>query len=220
MRARTIVVWVIFLVLGGGVIVHEGTDLFRPPPPEKTGSWPMFAFSEEDLGAVELIYEGETASAMRGPDGRWFLHDGSHSHAEGAETALPGERHSADPELSAAIARQLDVTARMIADRRLMPEQNLAAYGLANPTAIFIFYGRDGNDIDYSRPLSILHVGELLPSELTYYTRRDGDEELSLVPRYQVVLLLTMAFGPDKAPARSPDFGTERPRGAGPRPQF
>lgn len=212
MRTRTLFALILFIGLGTAVGVHEWTDLFRPPPPEKTGSWPMFTFAESDLGAVELIYKGEIVTAMRGPDGTWFLHDGSHSHSGGENPDPNTDRHDADPELSAMIAKQLDITARMIADTRIVPEGDLSAYGLANPAAIFIFYGRADGDPDYSRPLAVMHVGSLLPTEFTYYTLLEGDLEMSLIPRYQVSLLLAMAFGPEAAPSPSPlESRTEAP---------
>jgi hypothetical protein len=66
------------------------------------------------------------------------------------------------------------------------------------------FYGRNGDRTDYARPLDVLYVGDLLPTDYAYYAMRDGDDQLSLIPRYQVALLLALAFGPDRAPTPLP----------------
>ena len=110
----------------------------------------------------------------------------------------------ADPERSAQIAEQLALTARMLADRRVRPEQSLDEYGLANPQTMIVFYGRTKNGVDYSRPLDVLYVGDLLPGEYTYYAMRDGNQELYLIPRYYIALLLALMFGEDQAPTPLP----------------
>lgn len=205
MRPRLLIVWSILALLLGVVVLHEATDLFAPgPPPPPTGTIPMFAFGEPDLGQVEIMYRGQSAALMRDPSGLWFQHGAGHRHTGADAAATPDDVHAADPEQAAKIAEQLRVTTRMIADRRVEPEQGLDAYGLFDPEAVFLFYGRKGDQPDYSRPLDVLYVGDLLPTEYAYYTMRDGDDALFLIPRYQIALLLALVFGEDQAPSVLP----------------
>lgn len=208
MRPRLVIVWLLLLTLVGAIAVQEGTDLFAPEPaPAHTGRVPMFDFGEPDLAQVEILYQGQSATLMRDPGGQWFQHQGGHHHtgaAEGETAPVPGDVHVAEPGRAAEIARQLAVTARMLADRRVEPERDLEAYGLLDPQAMIAFYGRDGERTDYARPLDVLYVGDLLPSDYAYYAIRDGDDELSLIPRYQIALLLALAFGEDRAPTPLP----------------
>jgi hypothetical protein len=167
----------------------------------------MFDFGEPDLAQVEILYQGQSATLMRDPDGQWFQHQGGHQHtgaAEGETAAAPGDVHVAEPTRAAAIAQQLAVTARMRADRRVELEQALDAYGLLDPQAMIAFYGRNGDRTNYARPLDVLYVGDLLPSDYAYYAMRDGDDQLSLIPRYQIALLLALAFGENRAPTPLP----------------
>jgi hypothetical protein len=195
-------VWLLLSALAAAIVVLEFTDAPEPGRPSETGRVPMFRFGEPDLGSVEAIYQARSATLMRDADGRWFQHDASHRHSGAASN--PGEAHVADPERSVQIAEQLALTARMLADRRVRPEQSLDAYGLANPQTMIVFYGRTGDGIDYSRPLDVLYVGDLLPGEYAYYAMRDGDQELSLIPRYYIALLLALMFGEDQAPTPLP----------------
>ena len=213
MRPRLLVVWGLLVVLVGAIVLHEGTGLFDPEPPAPTGRIPMFAFTEPELGGVEVIYQGRQGALMRDPGGQWFLHDSSHSHSgagtPGAQPAA-GETHLADPGRAAAITERLVVAARMLADRRVRPEGGLGDYGLANPETMIAFYGRTPDGADYSRPLEVLYVGDFLPGDYTYYAMRDGDQELSLIPRYFVAQLLATIYGEDQAPSLTPERqGTE-----------
>ena len=203
---RQLVVWLMMSALVGVIVVLEFTDVLEPGPPPQTGRIPMFRFGEPDLGGMEVIYQGRSAVLMRDAHGRWFEHDASHRHgdADGGAEAVPGDVHEADPERSAEIAEQLALTARMLVDRRVKPELSLDEYGLASPRAMMVFYGRTEDGVDYARPLEVLYIGDFLPGEYTYYAMRDGDEELSLIPRYYIALLLALVFGEDQAPTPLP----------------
>lgn len=208
-RRRLYLVWLLLAVLCAGIIVHEVTDIFKPAPPQRTGRQPMFAFHERELGRVEILHQGHAAALMRDATGAWFHHGASHDHRH-EHGSGPGEHHHAstqtphavDPIPSTAIAERIELTARMLADRRVPPKQSLDQYGLSNPQTMIAFYGRQGADA--SQPLAVLYVGDLLPTQYAYYTMRLGDRELSLVPRYYVALLLVLAFGEDQAPAPLP----------------
>jgi hypothetical protein len=82
---------------------------------------------------------------------------------------------------------------------------SLDSFGLENPKIVFSFYSRGRNEADSLRLEEILYVGDLLPSEYTYYTRKDGESDVYLVPRYFIALLLALAFGSDQVPSVRPE---------------
>jgi hypothetical protein len=192
-----------------GIIVHEVTDIFESAPPPPTGRLPMFAFREPELGRVQVIHQGRVAALMRDAIGVWFHHGASHGHQHthsehgehphGAADAL----HGADAiPSSTLITERLSLIARMLADRRVKPAQHLDHYGLSNPQTMIAFYGRQAANA--SKPLAVLYIGDLLPTQYAYYAMRPGDRELSLIPRYYIALLLALAFGDDQAPTPMP----------------
>ncbi|MCB1739872.1 MAG: hypothetical protein KDK91_05850 [Gammaproteobacteria bacterium] len=224
---RVLVIWAMAGLLLLGIVVLErrtGTHQIGDGHGHgraEAGRVPMFEFGEGDLGAIELFYEGRMATLMRDPQGAWFRHDGSHLHSrppgqtQAAEsgtivTGRGGEDlHRADPTDAAELRRRIEVSLKMLADRRIQPEQALQAYGLANPSIIIAYWGlRDGAP-DYARPLSVLYVGDMLPTRYAYYAMRDGDRSIALLPRYQIALLLGMAYGEENAPTPLPDSRDE-----------
>jgi hypothetical protein len=206
-RHRLVVIWVVVGGLLAGIVVHEATDIFDPKPLPRTGSLPMFQFSEPELGRVDVMYKGQPATLMRNAAGDWLSHHGNHRHGETvtdqgeAKLAHP---HAADRQQATEIAQRLALMSRMRADRRVRPEQTLEHYGLDNPQAIIAFYGRQGRGIDASQLLDVLSVGDLLPTQYAYYAMRAGDTELSLIPRYYIALLLASVFGAEHAPTPLP----------------
>ena len=210
-RRRLVIIWVVLGVLLAGIVVHEATDIFNPKPSPRTTNIPMFQFSEPELGRVDVMYKGRSATLMRNAAGDWFAHHESHSHvhshgetAAGHAESKLAHPHAADQHQAAEIAQRLALMGRMRADRRVRPEQGLEHYGLDNPQAIIAFYGRQGKEIDASQPLEVLYVGDLLPTQYAYYAMRAGDAELSLIPRYYIALLLASVFGEEQAPAPLP----------------
>lgn len=200
-RPRLLAIWLVLLALVGAIVVADRTRIFDSDPPVRTSSVPAFNFTEADLGSVEVLYKGKFAALMRDPDGQWFQHDSSHSHSGAAAGA--DEAHGADPARAAAIAEQVSVTARMIVERSVKAERGLDAYGLENPQIMIAFYGRAAGD-DVPSRLDVLYVGDLLPTQYTYYAKREGGGDLLLIPRHFVALLLGLMYGADQAPSPLP----------------
>lgn len=223
LSGRLIAVWLLFVTMAVTIGVLE-YDSFVPKQhahrsdAESTnssgekarshgGRERVFRFSEPTLGAVEISFRGHRTTLMRDHQGLWFNHGDAHQHAT-QKDAQSGHHHS-DGETAEAIRKQIDVSTRMLADRRIEPERVLQEYGLAAPTTTFTFYPRKGNEPDFAKPLSVLYVGDLLTTNYAYYTRIDGEQQITLIPRYQVALLLATAFGEDVAPAPLPKRANE-----------
>lgn len=203
-RRRLYIVWLVFVVLLAGIMAHEFTDFFQSAPPPLTGRLPIFAFHESDLSRVDILHQGKITALMRDATGTWFHHGASHDHHH--DHGRGDHRHDDTTTLhpdqlvpsSTVIAERISLIAGMLVDRRIKPEQSLDHYGLANPPTLIAFYGRHREA--GSQPLAKLYVGDLLPTQYAYYTMQPGDQELSLIPRYYIALLLALAFGEDQAP--------------------
>lgn len=234
MSLRLLIISLIFGALLLGVFFHENTDVFVKSPPPKTGQLPLFSFMEQDLGRVEVIFNGSSSVLSKDPDGKWFLL-GSHHMLEGEHSHSDEGLHEHDHvelDRSLEIQKQLAVTVRMIGDRKLKVSQmksfsdsvvciedpihahvtnnrddcvSLAALGLENPSIVIAFYPREKGGKNSSSPLETLYVGDMLPSEYTYYTRKGSESDIYLVPRYFIAMLLTVMFGPEQAPSIRPD---------------
>ncbi len=207
-RRRLWAVWLLFAVLLAGIILHEVTGVFEPAPPPRTGRLPVFSFREPELGRVEVMHKGQAAVLMRNAAGEWCHHGVSHGHhhehggGHGDHSHADTDTPSAGATSSKLMAERINLMARMLADRRVKPEQNLDHYGLDKPQTMIAFYSRQGGGD--SQPLGVLYVGNLLPTQYAYYTMQPGDRELSLIPRYYIALLLALAFGEDQAPTPLP----------------
>ena len=114
MAYRSLVTWIVFMVLGLGIIAHETTDIFQKKAAPKSGQLPMFSFSEKDIWRLEVIYQGRSAFFQRDDRGAWFLHDGNHTHTPTTfETDLKSEtHHRAEPGSSAEIG---SIVSKMVA---------------------------------------------------------------------------------------------------------
>lgn len=211
---RTILVWVLLLV---AVVALVQTD--RPPPQQHDshdhgpeglddlpeGRFPVFAFGEPDIGSVTVAWKSRYVDFERNPDGRWVqvgrAHDHGHGHAhddDGHTHDRSGDRP--DSPDAAQITEQFEITARMLADRAIKPDRPLVEYGLERPGIVLTFRDRLNGD-----PLAVLRVGDLLVTGYAYYTvleRRPN--RILLIPRYQINLLLALAFG-EEAPSLVPE---------------
>jgi hypothetical protein len=128
-------------------------DLARRSLPEASRrSQPLLLpASIDQVWAVEIVAAGRLRRFERDSEGRWFLHQGQHSHAAGAPA------HVADPAkapvIAAALAAFGETRIRSVAARR--PDaQERARLGLERPALIALFYPRDS-----STPLARIEVG-------------------------------------------------------------
>lgn len=207
---RTFLVWVLLLVAVVALVQTERT----PPDPHEghdhgpeglddlpEGRFPVFAFGEPEIGSVTVAWKSHHVDFERDPDGRWIQASHAHDHAHGADghTHHHGGAGSDSPD-AVQIAEQFEITARMLADRAIKPDRPMVEYGLETPDILLTFRDRLNGD-----PLAILRVGDLLVTGYAYYTvleRRPN--RILLIPRYQINLLLTLAFG-DEAPSLVPE---------------
>ncbi len=205
---RTFLVWVLLLVAVVALVQTERT----PPDPHDAhdhgpeglddlpeGRFPVFAFGEPEIGSVTVAWKSQHVDFERDPDGRWVQASHAHDHGADGHTHHHGGAGSESPD-AAQIAEQFEITARMLADRAINPDRPMVEYGLETPDILLTFRDRLNGD-----PLAILRVGDLLVTGYAYYTvleRRPN--RILLIPRYQINLLLALAFG-DEAPSLVPE---------------
>jgi hypothetical protein len=216
-RVRIYLVWGGFAVLAGIIFLQRSREQEAYVRPEEQRR--MFAFREPELGQIDLFYQGKPATLMRSPGGRWFLHDSSHSHSLSAGAASnnatspqpasppPGEAGAAgmhtepDAAQAAKLAEVIDFLARTVFDRRIEPTQPLRDYGLENPTALILFYGLSKDGKPPTSPITTLYVGDVITNGFAYYAELPGQRDITLIPLYQVDLLIQAALGIDPHPA-------------------
>lgn len=187
-----IAIWMVLTVL---VAVIVGREIFDAPEtaPAPTTTLSLLAFGERDLGSVEVLNIDRRAALTRDATGTWFLHDATHSHAAG-EQAASGEAHTSDPATAVELGAAATVAANLNAKDTLEPSRPLAEYGLANPKIIIAYYGRDGVEVDYRRPLATLYVGTQSPDRDTYFASIDDRPGIVLIVREDVDRLLDLMF--------------------------
>jgi hypothetical protein len=209
---RLAAIWLVLALLLAGIAVQRHIDRqsTRPPPREVGTGHAMFAFAEADLSRVEVLYRGLYAVLLRDADGAWLLHDATHRHGPDAPAPdAPHPAHVADPAAVAELTKQVDLLAGMRADQRVTPDRPLDAYGLDKPQALVLFLGHGA--AGKSEPLlAELQVGDLLPTQFSYYAQVTGQRDLWLVPRYRIAILLQTVFGEARAPSLLPP--DERPK--------
>ncbi len=207
LSGRATFVWVALVVL---VAVWIQAD--RAPVPQDAhdhgpeggdelpeGRFPVFAFGEPDIGAVTIAWKGREVGYERDHTGLWMR--AGHGHAHGPDGHDHGSHSDPGGESDAdRIAEQFQITARMLADRAIRPAQPMTEYGLGNPDIEIAFRDRLNGDM-----LAVMRVGDLLVSQYAYYaTLARVPNRILLIPRYQINLLLALAFG-EEAPSPLPE---------------
>ena len=189
----------IWMVLTALVAVIVGREIFEAPepPPAPATTLTLLAFGEGDLGWVEVLNIDRRAALIRDATGIWFLHDATHSHAAG-DQAASDEAHTSDPVVAVELGAAATAAANLSAKETLEPSRPLAEYGLANPKIIIAYYGRDGVEVDYRRPLATLYVGTQSPDRDTYFASIDDRPGIVLIVRDDVDRLLDLMFASGK----------------------
>jgi len=137
----------------------------------------LLPVSIDQVWAVELVVGGKLHRFERDGDGRWFLHVGQHSHANGAN------RHVADP----AQAPLIEAALRGFGESQIETRAALHAsgadldrFGLSRPTLIALLYGRDN-----STPLVRVEIGAPSADGFSRYARRGHTGEVVTVASYE-----------------------------------
>jgi len=200
-RPRLIVVWGLLALLVGAIVAVELHDRAAEP---SAGSRPardarlLLPVSIDEVGAIEIAYNGAVHRFERDSAGAWFYHS---AHAQ----PQAGHVHQADPAMAGRIAKALAGFDRARIERQFPPEKGLEAYGVAKPQMIVLVYRT--ND---PQPLAQYAVGDIAPDTLSRYVMIIGTPVISTIANYQIDnltgLIQTVSGLPaqTQAPKKSP----------------
>jgi len=207
-RGRLIVVWLVFVVLVGAVIVIERAELMLPEDEHghaghgghgghddhdehgddeddehgEGGIRMLMPAPLAQLTAVEIGYDGALHRFERDVDGVWFYH----THDPGAEPAENHE-HQADAAFTQRIDLALAAFGRTRIERDFHLERDAEAYGIASPDVIILVYGSESDE-----PLAQYTIGDIAPDTFSRYVQAAGHDEVVTIPNYQITNLLDL----------------------------
>ena len=185
-RSRLIVVWLVFVVLVGAVILIERTDLMAPED-ERQGQEAheirmLLPAPLAQLTAVEIGHAGTLHRFERDANGAWFYH----THNQGSEPAENHE-HQADAAFTQRIDLALAAFGRTRIERDFVLGRDAEAYGIASPEMIVLVYG-SGSE----QPLAQYTIGDVAPDTFSRYVQAAGHGEVVTIPNYQITNLLDL----------------------------
>ena len=185
-RSRLIVVWLVFVVLVGAVILIERTDLMAPED-ERQGQEAheirmLLPAPLAQLTAVEIGHAGTLHRFERDANGAWFYH----THNQGPEPAENHE-HQADAAFTQRIDLALAAFGRTRIERDFVLGRDAEAYGIASPDMIVLVYG-SGSE----QPLAQYTIGDVAPDTFSRYVQAAGRDEVVTIPNYQITNLLDL----------------------------
>ena len=185
-RSRLIVVWLVFVVLVGAVILIERTDLMAPEDEhgghEEREVRMLLPAPLTQLTAVEIGYAGTLHRFERDANGAWFYH----THNQGAEPAENHE-HQADAAFTQRIDLALAAFGRTRIERDFVLGRDAEAYGIASPDMIVLVYGSES-----AQPLAQYTIGDVAPDTFSRYVQAAGHDEVVTIPNYQITNLLDL----------------------------
>jgi len=200
-RRRLWVVWgALLLLLGAVFLLQEGGEEDddghgRASQEEADARWLLLAPIDE-LGAIEVIHEGNLHRFERDAAGLWFYH-GVHGNAD------PLHGHTTDPVLAEKIDKSLIGFGRTRKERRIPVSEGPEKFGVTAPQMIVLVYGKG-----QAQPLAQYAIGDRAPDTVSRYVMRVGDSEIVTIPNFQIDNLLNLiqmaqAAGEQPASAQS-----------------
>lgn len=188
-RGRLIVVWLVFVVLVGAVIIIERADLMAPEEDEHGHGEHeehevrmLMPAPLAQLTAVEIGYDGALHRFERDVDGVWFYH----THDPDTEPAENHE-HQADAAFTQRIDLALAAFGRTRIERDFVLARDAEAYGIASPDVIILVYGAESDE-----PLAQYTIGDVAPDTFSRYVQAAGHDEVVTIPNYQITNLLDL----------------------------
>ena len=191
-RGRLIVVWLVFVVLVGAVIVVERADLMAPEEDhdehghheehEEREVRMLMPAPLAQLTAIEIGHAGALHRFERDVNGAWFYH----AHDPDAEPAENHE-HQADAAFTQRIDLALAAFGRTRIERDFVLARDAEAYGIASPDVIILVYGSESDE-----PLAQYTIGDVAPDTFSRYVQAAGHDEVVTIPNYQITNLLDL----------------------------
>lgn len=192
---RLVFVWVVLAALLGAILYAERADLVtlwnrQVDVHGHSGPRDLVVVPFDELGAVEIVYQGSVHRFERDAARLWFYH-GAHAAQEAAH------EHQTDPAAADRIEKALAVFARARIERHFMldfaslgssPEQRMLSgadevrdYGVRAPSMLVLLYLPGQIE-----PAARYAVGDVAPDSHSRYVQRLGSPEVVTIPNYQI----------------------------------
>lgn len=207
MNWRTTAALAIILVLIGGYIWYDSqqaapedgvdtavVETVAPPPPTPVRA-DLIPGQPDNATAINLIdlFTSDEVLFIKQESGEW-------------QQTVPTETLAISPTLNISLSGFVGLRST----RTLPAEENpLSAYGLETPThqiSVSVQSPEDGMTRQY-----ILQIGNLTPTGSGYYTRRQGDERIHIVPQGPIDQMIGLLTNPplqnDPVEAPAPEGG-------------
>jgi hypothetical protein len=203
-RPRLVAIWLVLLALVGIIVVLELQDRAEE---RSAGSQPvrdprlLLPVSIDEIGALEVMYQGTVHRFERDDKGAWFYH-GMHAPAQGAHA------HQTDPAAAARIEKALAGFGRARMERFFPLQDGGKELGVAAPQMVILAY-RGKNPT----PLIQIAVGDIAPDKLSRYVLPVGKAEVVSIANYQIDNLTSLIDAMNKPQAAGAPAPQGKPAG-------
>lgn len=175
-RRRLWVVWAVLLGLIAIVFLFDGGqgDDGDPHGHGMTDDKWLLPAPIDELGAVEVAFEGSLHRFERDSAGLWFYH-GVHAAAD------PEHGHVTDAALAEHIDKILIGFGRTRIERRIPLAEGAQKFGVTTPQMIVLVYLQG-----QMQPLAQYAVGDRAPDGVSRYVMRVGSSEIVTIANFQI----------------------------------
>jgi hypothetical protein len=194
-RPGLVAIWLVLLALVAVIVVIELQDRAEE---RSASSQPvrdprlLLPVSIDQIGALEIMYQGTVHRFERDDKGAWFYH-GMHAPAQGAHA------HQTDPAAAARIEKALAGFDRARTERFFPLQDGGKELGVATPQMVILAYrGRE------PAPLIQLAVGDIAPDKLSRYVLPVGKSEVVSIANYQIDNLTSLIDAMNKPAGNAP----------------
>ncbi len=183
-RSRRLwVVWIVLLVLVAAIVFLKG----REDTAEEGGDGHVASQSRmllpaavDELGALEIAYEGSLHRFERDATGNWFYHG---AHAGSA----PGHEHQIDAGLSERIGKAFSGLDKARMERDAPYDKDRDLFGVVVPKILLLVYRPKE-----SQPLAQYAFGDIAPDTHSRYVHLVGTNKVVTLPEYHLQNLLSV----------------------------
>lgn len=179
-RGKLVAVWVVLLVLVGGIVALELADRSAERADlqlEAEGgdrSRKVVPLALEQIGAIEVAHAGALHRFERDAAGVWYYH-GAHAPQSGTHG------HPVDPVAAERIAKAFGGLSRAKFEREFPFDPKAQDYGVLNPQTLLLLY-RTGD----VQPLVQYAIGDMAPDGVSRYVLKIGAHKVDTLPEYHV----------------------------------
>jgi hypothetical protein len=211
MSPRLIVVWSTLLLLIGAIVTIEMRD--RAASPSADGGNVrdprlLLPVPIEQVGAIEIAYNGAVHRFERDANGTWFYH-GAHVQAQAEHI------HQVDPAMAARIAQAFAGFDHARMERYFPLLNGGKELGVATPQMVILAYRPKE-----LQPLAQYAVGDVAPDKFSRYILPVGKPQVVTIANYQIANLTALidAVAAPTAPGgpAAQATPTSQPAAAGP----